>query len=319
MSSKPSDSLSPILKTPPKQSKAPTSSDSDSESDDEQDTFHDASTHFSPQDEATLLSESNTTKSEANALFSEKRYSEAISTYDRALSSCPNYLEYEIAVLKSNISACHLQLEDWKHAIDSATEALDGLDRLDPPPKQDKDKRNKPNSVTKSAINHAKEQSESDAVVEIPSDEDESTALHRLSLSDSRLRDISRIRLKSLLRRAKARHRLSTWSSLVGAQEDYNLSLSLLTTTNHTQRIKTPSSSSDLDTVRHALHVLPTDINKSKEKEMGEMMGKLKELGNGILKPFGLSTDNFNMVKDERTGGYSMNFDQGAGGGGGRK
>lgn len=61
---------------------------------------------------------------------------------------------------------------------------------------------------------------------------------------------------------------------------------------------------------------------------MGDMMGKLKEacliefappdamltysqLGNGILKPFGLSTDNFKMTKDEATGGYSMSFDQG--------
>ena len=44
---------------------------------------------------------------------------------------------------------------------------------------------------------------------------------------------------------------------------------------------------------------------------MGDMMGKLKELGNGILKPFGMSTEDFKMVKDEKTGGYSLSIGKG--------
>ncbi|MCJ1245467.1 hypothetical protein MMC30_002671 [Trapelia coarctata] len=238
--------------------------------------------------EQKLLNESNTQKSRANKLFSSSRFSEAIGEYDKALSSCPNYLDYECAVLKSNIAACHLKLEDWKEAVESATAALDALDRL------------QPKKITK-----GKEYNEDDekvgVVVEIAGDdEDVEKELAELQLSDERKEDVRRIRAKALMRRAKGRMEQGGWGSLAGAEEDYR-ELSKMS--------KLPAQ--DRRVAQSALATLPSRINAAKEKEMGEMMSKLKELGNGILKPFGLSTDMFKMNKDPSTGGYNMSFEQG--------
>ena len=40
------------------------------------------------------------------------------------------------------------------------------------------------------------------------------------------------------------------------------------------------------------------------------MLGKLKEVGNKILGKFGMSVDNFKMVQDPETGGYSIKFEK---------
>ncbi|XP_026166121.1 tetratricopeptide repeat protein 1 isoform X2 [Mastacembelus armatus] len=61
---------------------------------------------------------------------------------------------------------------------------------------------------------------------------------------------------------------------------------------------------------RHACMRLPQQIQERNEKLKEEMISKLKDLGNMILRPFGLSTNNFQVNQDQDTGSYSINFVQ---------
>ncbi|KAK9475685.1 hypothetical protein V1514DRAFT_339317 [Lipomyces japonicus] len=106
--------------------------------------------------------------------------------------------------------------------------------------------------------------------------------------------------LKALLRRATANEHVGTWTSLQAASEDY-------------QAIVNDCSSAgaaDKALARQHVSRMAPLIAQAQKKETAEMVGKLKELGNGLLKPFGLSTDMFNMKPDGK-GGYSMSFGQG--------
>lgn len=246
------------------------------------------------EEETKLLEEAAKLKSTANTLFTTAQYTEAIDGYNRAYETLPAYLDYDLAVLKSNIAACQLKLEEWKNAIESATAALDKLDLVDPMPEVVKDdprlEKGRPAKTDESA-----------GIVEI----DDITSQRQeilTEVSKKTLTDTSNLRVKTLLRRAKARTSEGGWSHLQGAMEDYQLLSSSFTL-----------SSIDRKTVNKALREIPPRLDTAKNDEMADMMGKLKGLGNGLLKPFGLSTENFQFVKDQNTGGYSMNFNQNPG------
>ncbi|KAG0153693.1 hypothetical protein PDIDSM_2347 [Penicillium digitatum] len=247
------------------------SNDADDSGD--EDVFHDA--HFPAEEEAQLLKEAHEIKSEANQLFLATSYDQAISCYDRALASCPSYLDYDIAIIQSNIAACHLKLEDWKAAVDSATISIERLSKIVPPSHK------------------------TNATIELSGDDEEAELkeLQRLQEEDEQRSKVMRLRAKVLMRRAKAKTQIGGWGSLQGAAEDYQALAAIDNLPADDKRV-----------VQRALRELPERINQAREKEMGDMMSKLKDLGNGILSPFGLSTDNFKFVQDPKTGGYSMNF-----------
>ncbi|ROT41892.1 hypothetical protein SODALDRAFT_2565 [Sodiomyces alkalinus F11] len=259
---------------------------------------------FSPEEEATLVAESNANKTEANSLFASAKYEQAISKYDDAVAVCPNYLDYELAVLRSNIAACHLKLAQWKDAISAATSALDGLDRLEKEEALQADEAAKAKAKAKAKEEEEEVEEEiisagaGKAATAPPETEGDPEEAAR----QKRREDVLRIRAKALLRRARARSEEGGWANLAGAEEDYKLLEQMPNLT-----------PADAKLVKTQLRTLPPRTKAAQEAETAEMWGKLKELGNGILKPFGLSTNNFQMVKDEKTGGYSMNF-QGGGG-----
>jgi tetratricopeptide (TPR) repeat protein len=247
---------------------------------------------FDPEEEAKLLTESNDLKGSANQLFGKGSFENAIQTYDRALASCPNYLDYEIAVLRSNVAACHLKLQEWKEAVESATKGVDCLERLEPLP-----------SPRKAEKDDKAEDEGDGGVVEV--DEDVAERIERLNASGHTINEVRKLQIKLLLRRAKGRSEQDSWTTLQGADEDYRTLLH--------QPMLPSLSATDKTQVVENLQKLTPRLEAAKTREMAEMMDKLKGLGNSILKPFGLSTENFQFVKDEKTGGYSMNFNQGAG------
>lgn len=129
-------------------------------------------------------------------------------------------MDYEIAILKSNIAACFIRLEDWKAAVDSATEALDRLERILQLPSSSSSFKGK-DKEKEDEEGH--DDDDDGKVVEITAEgggeQEEEDALATLQKRDKQKEDGQRIRAKALLRRARAKSELGGWANLQAAHE----------------------------------------------------------------------------------------------------
>jgi len=116
---------------------------------------------------------------------------------------------------------------------------------------------------------------------------------NELAISDSsKAVELNPKYLKPLLRRAKLYE--ATEDLYDKALEDYQKVLQI-----------EPNNS----VAKQALIFLPPLIQNRNERMKSEMIDKLKDLGNTILRPFGLSTDSFKLEPQE-SGGYSIKFNK---------
>ena len=141
--------------------------------------------------------------------------------------------------------------------MDTATACIESLNRC------------LPASTRPDAVGARQTDAQAAAVVELSGQDEEAEQkeLERLEQDDKRKEDIGRIRAKALRRRARARVELAGWANLQGAEDDYK---ELAAMDN--------LSPQDKEVVQKALEELPRKIQDARENEMGEMMGKLKDV-----------------------------------------
>lgn len=181
-------------------------------------------------------------------------------------------------MLKSNIAACYLKLEDWKEAVKSSTAALDSLDRL-----QGRNEDGTKQDEAKETIKAEEEEADEEIVSE-GATKTAPMAVETTPEKANREADIERIRAKALMRRAKARSEQGGWSVLQGAEEGLSHNpFSEVLLSNITLDYKALSqmpniSLGDKKIIQQQLRTLPPRTKAAQEKETGEMMDKLKQV-----------------------------------------
>ncbi|CAE6536336.1 unnamed protein product [Rhizoctonia solani] len=268
-----STGLSPKLKN--------TELESDSEDD-----FHDAcdrvapeggeTTEFTEEEILDLLSRAESSKSQGNKLYIEDRWEEAKEHYKHGLTCVP---KRKAKPPKPTPNGREGSLEDH---LPEESESQPSRKRESSPPEEISELEKKSVSL-RAQLNC----NIGACCVKLGDHEGAVKACTEALTDDPKY-------IKALQRRASSNEVIGTWSALTSAESDYTTLLDLLP----------PSSKSH---TRLTLARLKPRVQEAKEKETAEMMGKLKDLGNGLLGRFGLSTDNFQFTPNGQ-GGYGINF-----------
>ncbi|KAA8916118.1 hypothetical protein TRICI_001769 [Trichomonascus ciferrii] len=107
--------------------------------------------------------------------------------------------------------------------------------------------------------------------------------------------------IKARMRRAMANEKLDTWAALEAALED------LCKVRDQLENSGDSKDDNLLKDTKSRIAALEPKIKTKQQQETQEMMGKLKDLGNGFLSNFGMSLDNFKLNQNP-DGGYSINM-----------
>lgn len=168
-----------------------------------------------------LLEESNSYKAQANQLFSQNAFNDAIEKYKKALSCCPNYRDYEIAVLNSNLAAVYLGIRSWKEAALSASSSLDSLKKLEDNNDLHKKGKDKESSTISGQRDEKLSYDEKDTVEKVDEEIISAAAAkaEKTNPNTGKMSDNEKIKIKALMRRGKANFEMGGWSTLHSAQE----------------------------------------------------------------------------------------------------
>jgi tetratricopeptide (TPR) repeat protein len=103
---------------------------------------------------------------------------------------------------------------------------------------------------------------------------------------------------KARTRRSVANEQINTLTSLQAACDDLNVLIA-----------DRQAAAKDVKELSKRLSSLEPRLQSMQKKETDKVIGQLKDLGNGLLKNFGMSLDDFKL-QDDGKGGYSVNINK---------